>query len=73
MKPVIVYFVTGDIIGDQIVAMEDKMEALYPNRTTNVVHVESESEKYEILSRYNVEEMNSFLAETLWQQVEEDD
>ena len=73
MKPVIVYFVDGDIIGEHIVAMEEVMKSTYPDRTVNVIHVEDEEEKYEILSEYNIEEMDSYLANTIWQSIEDYD
>ena len=73
MKPVIVYFISGDIIGEHIVAMEEAMKKAYPNRTTNVIHVDSEEEKYKILSEYNVVEMEAYLANTIWQAIEDYD
>ncbi|MHA2039076.1 MAG: hypothetical protein ACW98X_21840 [Promethearchaeota archaeon] len=71
MKPVIVYFVSGEIVGDQIVEMEEKLKEFYSDRTTNVIHVDSEKEKYEILEDYNVEEVDSYIAEILWQEIED--
>jgi hypothetical protein len=73
MEKVIVYFISGDIIGEHVVAMEEKMAEVYPNRTTNIIHVDSEEEKYRVLSTYNVEEMDGYMADVLWQAIEDYD
>jgi len=73
MKPVIAYFISGEFDGDHVVSMEDKLKELYPDRTSQVVHVPDEETKYRILSSYNIEEVDPYVADMLWQQIEDDD
>ena len=69
VKPILVYFIYGDIIGEQVVAMEEKLKEMYPDRDTDVIHAETERDKYKILNRFNFEEIDSYIGDLWWNEI----
>lgn len=73
MRPVIVYFISGDMDGEHIVIMEEALEDMFPNRNTDIIHVDSEQEKDYLINKYNIEELDAGLVEILWNEVNRND
>jgi len=73
MKPVLVYFISGDFLGEHVEAMEDKLKEMYPDRECDVFYVDSEEEKFRLLDTYNLEELEGYLGNKLWEAIEDCD
>jgi len=72
MQPVLVYFISGEFSEDNVIDMEKKLDQMYPDRDTDVFHVVDEEHKYRMLSTYNIEEVNSYTGDKLWESIEDD-
>ena len=73
MKPVLVYFISGDFDEWHVLLMEEKLKQIHPDRDTDVFYVDSEEEKYKLLSIYNLEEIDPYVGDLLWEAIDEED
>ena len=71
MKPVLTYFISGEVNGKHVNIIEDEMIRMFPNRHTTVFWVKSIKEKNQMLDIFNLEELEDpGLIDILWQAVD---
>lgn len=74
MKPVLAYFISGELNGEHVEIIEETMKYMFPTRYTTVFYVKNISEKNRILDELNVEELDDpGLIDILWKAVDEYD
>jgi hypothetical protein len=69
-RPLLVYFVSGIVEGEFIIALEDELQKMFPNRYTSLIHVDFPKQKEWWLENMNVEELEKGLVDVLWKNAE---